>query len=45
MYGPNWSDPNRGVTGELVSSKPNYETYTDDQGVLRTRILGSDDSE
>lgn len=40
MRGPNWTDPTRGVTGEtLVTSTPNYETYRDGDGQLRTRIL------
>lgn len=36
MRGPFWNDKT-GVTGE----PKNYETYTDAEGVLRTRMLDS----
>lgn len=41
MRGPNWSDPSRGVTGEpkVTSDKASYETYTDENGMTRTRII------
>lgn len=42
MRGPFWNDKT-GVTGEpnkfSRDKQENYETYTDDQGVLRTRML------
>lgn len=42
MNGPYWNDPNVGVTGEALFDRDkteNYETYTDAEGVLRTRLL------
>ena len=39
MRGPVWH-PDFGVTGEpRVTSQPNYETYRDDEGNLKTRVL------
>lgn len=46
MHGPNWSDPNRGVTGELrdtsTAIRPRV-TRVEDDGVLRTRFLEEED--
>lgn len=42
MRGPFWNDDQTGVTGEDLFDRDkseNYETYTDDEGVLRTRLL------
>lgn len=41
MRGPQWTDPTRGVTGEknVIKSEPRYETYVNDAGETRTRIL------
>ena len=38
MYGPNWSDPNRGVTGELIRRPANYVTVTDAEGKTQTLV-------
>lgn len=41
MRGPFWNNGKTGVTGEPAfrTNKPNLETYRDDNGVLRTRVL------
>lgn len=46
VHGPNWSDPNRGVTGELrdtsTAIRPRV-TRVEDDGVLRTRFPEEED--
>lgn len=42
MNGPFWNDPNVGVTGEALfdrDKRENYETSTDADGKITTRIL------
>lgn len=44
MRGPIWNDGRVGVTGEPVAkdyseTHPHVQTYTDEHGNLRTRIL------